>query len=79
LGRLLLRLADSYGSRKDYELRLSLSLSLKLSQKDLGTLVGASREKVNRQLRIWEQDGTLAREGGYVLIRKPDALVADES
>jgi hypothetical protein len=41
--------------------------------------VGASREKVNRQLRIWEQDGTLAREGGYVLIRKPDALVADES
>lgn len=77
MGRLLLRLADSYGSRKDYELRLSLSL--KLSQKDLGTLVGASREKVNRQLRIWEQDGTLAREGGYVLIRKPDALVADES
>ncbi len=75
LGRLLLRLADSYGSRKDHELRLSL----KLSQKDLGTLVGASREKVNRQLRIWEQDGALAREGGYVLIRKPDALVADES
>ena len=75
LGRVLLRLAGTYGSRNDRELRLAL----RLSQKDLATLVGASREKVNRQLRLWEQAGALTREGGYMLIRNPDALVAVES
>lgn len=71
LGRLLMRLATSYGSRRGSEWRLDL----RLSQKDLGTLVGASREKVNRQLRIWEQDGALVHERGYMLIRKPASLV----
>ncbi|HEY6431917.1 MAG TPA: Crp/Fnr family transcriptional regulator [Acetobacteraceae bacterium] len=72
LGRLLLRLANSYGSRRENELRLEL----RLSQKDLGTLVGASREKVNRQIRLWEQNGALVHERGYMLIRKPEALVS---
>lgn len=74
LGRLLLRLAGSYGRRNDQVLRLDI----RLSQKDLGTLVGASREKVNRQLRLWEQQGALAHEGGYMLIRKPAVLAAGD-
>ena len=36
-------------------------IEIKLSQKDLSTLVGASREKVNRQLRAWEDGGDRRR------------------
>ncbi len=74
LGRLLLRLAGTCGRRVGQSLRLDI----RLSQKDLGTLVGASREKVNRQIRQWEQQGALAHEGGYMLIRKPDVLAAGD-
>lgn len=70
LGRLLVRLAESFGSRGDGGRRLDV----KLSQKDLSTLVAASREKVNRQLRQWEQEGAIARERGYLVIRRPEAL-----
>jgi hypothetical protein len=42
-------------------------------------LVGASREKVNRQLRQWEQQGALVHEHCYVHILKPNSLVTDES
>jgi CRP/FNR family cyclic AMP-dependent transcriptional regulator len=73
LGRLLLRLARSYGSPMGHELRLDL----RLSQKDLATLVGASREKVNRQLRLWQENGTLVFEHGYIRICRPAALATD--
>jgi CRP-like cAMP-binding protein len=74
LGRLLLRIGEGYGTRIDGATRLDL----RLSQKDLSTLVGASREKVNRQLRVWEQAGALATEHGHMLIRKPELLTAGD-
>jgi CRP-like cAMP-binding protein len=73
LGRILLRLARTCGGTASDELRLEL----RLSQKDLSTLVGASREKVNRQLRLWEQTGALMYERGYMHIRKPGVLAGD--
>ena len=72
LGRLLLRLAANYGTRVGKELRLEV----RLSQKDLGTLIGASREKVNRQIRVWEQAGALMHERGYLIICKPEILAS---
>jgi len=72
LGRLLIRLAANYGTREGAELRLGV----RLSQKDLGTLIGASREKVNRQIRAWEQAGALMHERGYMIICKPEILAA---
>ena len=69
---LLLRLARGYGRPIGPELRLDL----RLSQKDLATLVGASREKVNRQLRRWQANGTLVLERGYIRICKPEVLAA---
>lgn len=74
LGRLLLRLGQNFGTRVGGGFRIDL----KLSQKDLSTLIAGSREKVNRQLRLWEQDGVVATENGYLVIRRPDAL-ADAS
>lgn len=70
LGRLLLRLAGGHRGTQE------LSLELSLSQKDLATMVGASREKVNRQLQLWKQQGVLADGAGCLVIRKPDILAA---
>ena len=70
LGRLLIKLAKDYG----VPVRTGVRIEVKLSQKDLGTLVGASREKVNRQIREWEQDGVLGKDGGRLVVVKAQAL-----
>lgn len=75
LARLLTRLAEDYGKPAASE---GIRIELKLSQKDLATLVGSSREKVNRQLREWEQDGTVGKEQGYLVLRRPERLGSGE-
>jgi len=70
LGRVLLRLARDYGDKCAAGTRIAL----RLSQKDISSLVGASREKVNKQLRRWEQDGILGRDGGWMVIVRSEAL-----
>lgn len=70
LGRLLLRLSQDYGTAAPHGTRIEV----KLSQKDLSTLVGGSREQVNRQLRQWEQDGTIAKERGHLVLARPERL-----
>jgi CRP-like cAMP-binding protein len=70
LARLLLRLAQDYG----VPARLGTRIEVKLSQKDLGTLVGSSREKVNKQLREWEAEGLVGKEEGRMVILRAEAL-----
>jgi CRP-like cAMP-binding protein len=70
LGRLLLRLCGDYGVASPRGTRIEV----KLSQKDLSSLAGASREKVNKQLRQWEQEGILGKDNGRLLVMKPQAL-----
>lgn len=70
LGRLLLRLSGDYGLATPRGTRIEV----KLSQKDLSNLAGASREKVNRQLRQWEQEGIIGKGNGRLLILRPQAL-----
>jgi CRP-like cAMP-binding protein len=70
LGRLLLRLARDYGVPEGSGTRIEV----KLSQKDLSTLVGSSREKVNKQLRQWEEDHVLGKNGARIVILQPGAL-----
>jgi CRP/FNR family transcriptional regulator, cyclic AMP receptor protein len=72
LAKLLLRLARDCGSPGPRQ--LGRRIEVKLSQKDLSNLVGASREKVNRQLRVWEQDGIIATDQGYLIILQPERL-----
>ena len=52
LGRLLLRLAEDYGSPHGQGVRLRV----RMSQKDMSAQVAATRESVNRQLRQWRED-----------------------
>lgn len=72
LGGVLVRLARDYGRPVAEGMRIEL----RLSQKDLGTLIGASREKVNRQLRRWEEARVLAFDGRHIVLRRPELLVA---
>jgi CRP/FNR family transcriptional regulator, cyclic AMP receptor protein len=72
LASLLLRLAHDYGSPAGRGTRIEV----RLSQKDLGTIVGGSREKVNKQLRQWEVDGAIGKDGGRMVILRPELLTA---
>jgi CRP-like cAMP-binding protein len=70
LGRLLLRLCEDYGVKCPGGTRIEV----KLSQKDLSSLAGASREKVNKQLRQWELEGIIGKDSGRLMVVKPYAL-----
>jgi CRP-like cAMP-binding protein len=75
LARLLLRLAQDCGAATPRGTRIEV----RLSQKDLGTLVGSSREKVNKQLREWEDAGVLGKEEGRLVILRQERLAAAAS
>ena len=70
LARLLLKLAEDYGRSTPTGTRIDM----KLSQRDLSTLVAASRESVNKQLRVWREDGTVTLEEGYLILCRPGEL-----
>jgi CRP/FNR family cyclic AMP-dependent transcriptional regulator len=72
IARALLRLSADYGSRRAEGVRIDL----KLSQRQLGALVGTTRERVNRQLRAWSHSGIIAIEDGHLTIRDPGTLCA---
>ena len=64
LARLLVTLADEYGVDEPEGTRIDL----RLSQTELGNLVGATREAVNKQMRAFEQNGALVSRDGSVWI-----------
>jgi CRP/FNR family cyclic AMP-dependent transcriptional regulator len=72
LARLILKLAADYGRPVAGGTRIDL----RLSQRDLSNLIAASRETVNKQLRVWREDGTLDQQDGYIVVRNAEALRA---
>jgi CRP-like cAMP-binding protein len=71
LAKQLLRLCERYGVA---DARGAVRLDLKLSQQELGDLVGASRETINKQLRAWEAEGLLSQDAGKIVLHHPDRL-----
>jgi CRP-like cAMP-binding protein len=49
-------------------------LNVKLSQYELGTMVNASRESVNKQLRDWEEQGIVDVSKGKITLLNPERL-----
>jgi CRP/FNR family transcriptional regulator, cyclic AMP receptor protein len=47
---------------------------LRLSQRELGNLVGGSRESINRQLQAWHKAGLIALARGSIAIRDAAAI-----
>ncbi len=72
LARVLTKLAEDYGRPAGGGVRIDL----KLSQRDLSTLVASSRESVNKQLRVWRENGTIDQQQGYLVVLRPQALEA---
>jgi CRP-like cAMP-binding protein len=51
-------------------------LDLRLSQRELGNMVGSSRESVNKQLQIWQRAGFIDIAKGAIVIRDAAAIEA---
>lgn len=70
LARILLNLVQQYGKVTQQ----GIVIGLKLSQEELGQLVGVSRESVNRQVRVWIDAGLIEYDHGTIVVRNSDAL-----
>lgn len=72
LAKMLLRLAKEHG----HTTAAGQVIDLKLSQRELGNLTGATRESINKQLKEWERDGVLRLEGGAIVVTSASRLEA---
>ena len=70
LARLLLQLDRTHGQPVPGGRRIGI----RLSQAEMGNLVAASRETVNKQLKQWEGEGVLALDHGHVVLKRRAAL-----
>jgi CRP-like cAMP-binding protein len=70
LARCLMRLSDAFGKRAHQ----GILIDLKLSQRQIGGLIGRSRESVNRQLQQFQQSGVITMTDGYITISDEPSL-----
>ena len=71
-GRLYRRLLEI--CRVDGALSAGERLSHGLSQRELASCIGASRESLNKQLAAWQRDGIVTVGRGFLTVHKPLAL-----
>ena len=72
LAKQLLLLAKSYGIAQGKEIRIRLQLA----QEDLAQLLGASRQRVNQELKELERDGVLRVEPARLVVLSREKLLA---
>ncbi len=72
LARQILLLARSYGIAQGEEIRIGLQLA----QEDLAQLLGASRQRVNQELKSFERDGAVRIEPTRLVVLSKDKLLA---
>lgn len=72
LAKQLLLLARSYGVAEGGEIRIGLQLA----QEDLAQLLGASRQRVNQELKGFERDGALRVEPARLVVLSREKLLA---
>jgi CRP-like cAMP-binding protein len=70
LSKQLLRLAKAYGE----PVPNGTMISLKLSQQELGNLMGTTRESVNKQIGAWREEGLISIDKGFITIHEMDTL-----
>lgn len=64
LARLLMHLADNYGS----VVKEGIRIDIRLSQQELGSFIAATRESVNKHLRDLQAQGIIAQGGGHITV-----------
>jgi CRP/FNR family transcriptional regulator, cyclic AMP receptor protein len=70
LAKRLLVLAEHYRKPEERD------ITVPLSQHDLGNMVGAGREAINKQLSLWRSAGIVDTGRGAIVIRNCEALQA---
>jgi CRP-like cAMP-binding protein len=70
LARGLLHLAATFGRPSPAGTRLTI----KLSQQQIGSLIGASRESTNKHIGDWTRAGHLAMDDGFLVVRDSAVL-----
>ncbi len=70
LAKVLLQLADQFGN----ETADGICIDLPLSQRELGSFVGLTRESTNKQLVAWRESGLISLKGRLITIRDMDAF-----
>lgn len=75
LAKTLLRLAESHGQTTPAGRRIDL----KFSQREIGSLVGLTRESINKQLREWQKRGLIRVDKGAITIPDPTALDPEDA
>ena len=73
LARSLLDLATRFGERARAPSQ-DIRITLKLSQQELGDLVGATRESVNKHLGEWTRQGIVKLQGGRMIIADMESV-----
>lgn len=71
LAQAMIRLADGFGREM---VSGSVRIEYKLTQSELGAMIGASRENVSRVLNQWKRSGIISRVDGFYHIDKHEAL-----
>jgi CRP/FNR family cyclic AMP-dependent transcriptional regulator len=69
LAKVLLRLAENAKASPD-------GGKIVITQREIGQMIGMSRESTNKQLRIWEQRKWLRLERGGIVLLAPKAVAA---
>jgi CRP-like cAMP-binding protein len=54
--------------------KAGIRIDMKLSQEDLGNMLGVTRESINKGLRSLQQSGVLSHEAGYIIVHDLEAL-----
>ncbi|MBW7851984.1 MAG: Crp/Fnr family transcriptional regulator [Rhodospirillales bacterium] len=72
LARALLQLASAFG----IPAKAGVCIDLKLSQQQLGSVVGVTRESVNKYLGEWQKAGWIAIRNGYITVADAASLGA---
>jgi CRP-like cAMP-binding protein len=72
LAKQILLLARSYGVAQGDEIRIGLQLA----QEDLAQLLGASRQRVNQELKGFEREGAVRIEPTRLVVLSKDKLLA---
>jgi CRP/FNR family cyclic AMP-dependent transcriptional regulator len=72
LARKLMELGQSYGQAQPN----GVVISMTLTQSDLASLIGATRESINKNLRDFRRQQWIHMEQGQITITDPDALRA---
>ncbi len=72
LAKCLVGLSDRYGK----DVPEGRAVALRLSQQELGELVDATRESVNKLLRGWQKQGIVSHAANAFVVHRPDALRA---